>query len=247
MKKAGGIQFVAGVIAGAAIFGSSAAVAAGILAQPKTAAAVIDGNTVDLKGYVIDGAHYFQLRDLSEKLAPGGKDFSVTWDAQGNRVIIDTSKGYSGNTMTPASTPTPAATENERQPAMAIDDMKAEIIRLANLERAKAGLPGLQVLPELMQTAQAKADDMLANGYYGHTSPTYGTSSQMIRAAVPWAGPCAENLAPWTKTPAEAFAGWLESPEHHAIMLRPFYTHTGVGIVEGKDGGYWWVQHFTGA
>ena len=97
MRKVGGFQFVTGFVLGAIVFGGSVAVAVSVLAQPKTAAVVIDGKTVDLKGYVIDGAHYFQLRDLDENLIPGGKDFSVVWDGHGNCVIIDTSRRYDPN------------------------------------------------------------------------------------------------------------------------------------------------------
>jgi hypothetical protein len=108
MKKIGGFQFAIGVIVGATAFGGAAAYAAGIMAQPKTAAIIIDGKDVDLKGYLIEGAHYFQLRDLDEKLMASGKDFSVVWDGQGNRVIIDTSRSYDPNEQyisQPATTP----------------------------------------------------------------------------------------------------------------------------------------------
>jgi hypothetical protein len=116
MKKIGGFQFAIGVIVGATVFGSAVAYAAGIMVQPKTAAIIIDGKDVDLKGYLIEGAHYFQLRDLDEKLMAGGKDFSVVWDGQGNRVIIDTGRGYDPNeqyapptAITPPATQTPTA------------------------------------------------------------------------------------------------------------------------------------------
>ena len=94
MKKSGSFQFIIGFVLGAAVFSSSIAVATGILAQPKTAAVVIDGKTVDLKGYVIEDAHYFQLRDLSAALAPSGKDFSIFWDEQSRRILISTGRGY---------------------------------------------------------------------------------------------------------------------------------------------------------
>ena len=132
------------------------------------------------------------------------------------------------------------------EPAMTIGEMKDEIVRLTNIERVKAGLPELEVLPALMDTAQAKADDMLANHYYGHTSPVYGTPGDMIKAAIPAVKSCAENLASWTKTPQEVIAGMMDSPEHQRNMLSSKYTHIGVGIIEGANGGYWWVQHFAG-
>jgi len=97
VKKANGFQFIAGFAIGAVLFGGTVAYAAGIMAQPKTADVIIDGQTVDLKGYIIEGSHYFQLRDISEKLKQGGKDFSIVWDSAGNRIVIDTSRGYDAN------------------------------------------------------------------------------------------------------------------------------------------------------
>jgi uncharacterized protein YkwD len=173
-------------------------------------------------------------------------------------VIISRGMSYANDSATPNSTPdetflplwneTQAPAKTLRQndtSAMTIDEMKAEIVRLTNEERTKAGLPGLEALPELMDSAQAKADDMLKSHYYGHTSPVYGYFGDKLKEYVPKAKSSAENLAPWTKTPAEAFAGWVESGEHYAHIIGEKYTHIGVGIIEGASGGYWWVQHFA--
>jgi len=241
MKKIGSFQFVLGFLVGAAIFGGSAAYAAGILAQPKTAAIVIDGKAVDLKGYLIEDTHYFSLRDLDDKLIPGGKDFSIVWDETNRQVLIDTSRGYDPNETLPSTAPSQTA---EQIPTMTIDEMKAEIVRLTNIERANAGQPELKVLPALMDTAKAKADDMRNNHYYGHISPVYGTPGDMIRAAIPSAKFCAENIASWTKTPQEVVTGLMASPEHRKNMLNPKYAHIGVGIIEGANGGFWWVVQY---
>ena len=99
MKKMRG--FIVGFILGALLFGGVWAYAAGISAQPKTAEIIIDGIAVDLKGFVIEGHHYFQLRDLADSLRPGGKDFSIVWDGAHNRVLIDTSKRYDANETAP--------------------------------------------------------------------------------------------------------------------------------------------------
>jgi uncharacterized protein YkwD len=150
---------------------------------------------------------------------------------------------------TPDTTPAPSpstAPSTQATPAMTIDEMKAEIVRLTNEERAKAGLPALEVLPELMDCAQAKAQDFIDNHYYGHISPKYGTAEDMIFSHVPNAETAAENIAAWTKTPEEAFQSWIESTKgHKEIILTERLTHIGVGIVEGADGGYWWVQQFV--
>jgi uncharacterized protein YkwD len=143
---------------------------------------------------------------------------------------------------TPAAQATPAPSE---APAMTIDEMKAEIVRLTNEEREKAGLKPLEVLPELMDCAQAKAQDFIDNHYYGHDSPKYGDVRDIIKAFIPDTKSGAENIAPWTKTPAEAFQGWVDSKEHYDHIISAKYTHIGVGVAEGANGGYWWVQQFV--
>ena len=229
------INFILGMILGAIIFGSTAAVASGIIANRTTSTVLINGVEVSIEAYNIDGSNYFKFRDIGQAV-----DFAITWDGNNNRILIDTSKGYVPEQTLPIPTPTPEP-EQSQTPAMTLDEMKAEIIRLTNEQRAKAGLPELAVLPVLMNTAQAKADDMYENDYYGHNSPTYGTPGEMIKSAIPAAKSCAENLAPWTKSPEEAFAGWVESPAHLSNILTQRFTHIGVGVIEGANGGLWWV------
>ena len=267
IKTPARFNFLLGFVIGALLFGGTAAVAVGIVAQPKTAIVVIDGNPVDLKGYIIEDSHYFQLRDLSSALAPGCKDFGITWDGANNRVLIDTAKRYDPNETIQAPPPEQEPDqkhEREQEPereripeqahvdgdSISISDMKTELIRLTNNERAKAGLTELQILPELMDCAQLKAEDMIDNRYYGHNSPVYGSANEMIKALVPNARAGGENIAHWREALEEVFAGWMESPEHRANILSPRYTHIGIGIAQGPNariqGGYSrWVQQFA--
>jgi uncharacterized protein YkwD len=137
---------------------------------------------------------------------------------------------------------TPDATD---EPAMTIDEMKSEVIRLTNEARVAAGLPELEVHPTLMETAQAKVDDWYNNHYYGHNSITLGTPGEQIRAALPNAKLVGENIAPWRETVIEVVEGWLVSEGHRANILHERFTHIGIGIIEGKDGGYWFSQQFA--
>jgi len=129
---------------------------------------------------------------------------------------------------------------------MSVEEMRLEIIRLTNIERANAGAPEVAALPALMDCAQAKARDFLDNRYYGHISPKYGTPTQMILSFVPDARVCGENLATWTVTPQDVVAGWMESPSHRATLLATKFTHIGVGAVVDENGGMCWVQQFAG-
>jgi len=234
------LNFVLGFLLGAAIFGGTAAVASGIIATPTTSRVLVDGEAVYAEAYNIGGSNYFKLRDVAEAVG-----FAVIWDGTGNRILIDTTRGYTPGETFIESSPVQVLPP-EQAATISIEDMRAEFIRLTNIERANAGLPELTVLPALMDTAQAKAEDMIRNHYYGHTSPVYGTPGEMIKAAVPNAKSCAENIASWAMTPQEAIASLMDSPSHRAYILSTRYTHIGVGIVEGADGGYWWVQHFAG-
>jgi uncharacterized protein YkwD len=146
-----------------------------------------------------------------------------------------------GTTPTPTQTPTPTETPNTD--TMTIDEMKAEIVRLVNIERVNAGLPEFEVSDDLMTSAQIKADDMIENNYFSHTSPVHGTPSDLIKKHTGVVG--AETLALRPETPSEVFIGWMNSSSHKAIILSTKYTHIGIGITQDPLQGYCWVQHFA--
>mgnify|MGYP005805204301 FL=1 len=58
-------------------------------AKLNTSAVVLDGETVSLTAYTINGNNYFKLRDLGAAF-----DFGIGWDGATNTVTIDTSTGY---------------------------------------------------------------------------------------------------------------------------------------------------------
>ena len=203
-------------------------------ANPSTANVIVDGQPVSWAAYNIYGNNYFKLRDIGEAL-----NFSVVWDAQSDRVVLDTSKGYFVDDTVMQTSPEPAA------PDVNADELKTEIVRLINNERVKAGLPELQILPALMDCAQAKADDMVENRYFGHTSPVYGTAGEMIKTFVPNSKSRGENLAPWRRTPEEFIEGLRGSPLHLENALNPRDTHIGIGITLVTGGGFVCVQHFV--
>jgi len=115
----------------------------------------------------------------------------------------------------------------------------SQILQLVNAERAKAGVAPLTLSPELSKVAQEKARDMVDNGYFSHTSPTYGSPFDMMRQfgiSYSYAG---ENIAKGFTSPATVMQGWINSSGHRANILNPNYTQLGVGIK-----GNVWVQQF---
>lgn len=149
----------------------------------------------------------------------------------------------------------PDTQKSSKQTTASVPDpiTRDALASLLNEERLKAGLPALTVDPSLNESAQAKADDMLANNYYAHTNPTtgkhgYSYISDMAR------GKCltsSENIAAGDMTAESAVKGWMESESHRNAILDPRYTMTGIGITSknndpasGRQDYYYLVQHF---
>lgn len=147
-----------------------------------------------------------------------------------------------------AVSPQEVTTDDAEQAPMTVEEMRAEIVRLTNAERVKAGVPELETLPELMDSAQAKAQDMMDNDYYDHYSPVYGSPGDMIRdfvtISVALSGENISNIAPWANPTKHIMDGWMRSPGHHGNMLIEDYTYIGVGVVVDAKGGYYCVQQF---
>lgn len=118
-----------------------------------------------------------------------------------------------------------------------------EVIRLVNAERAKYGLAALTEDWELSRVARYKSQDMHDNRYFAHSSPTYGTPFQMIRAFGLSYRTAGENIAMGYATPAAVVAGWMNSEGHRANILNSAYTKIGVGYVAD---GHYWTQQFIG-
>ena len=97
---------------------------------------------------------------------------------------------------------------------------------------------------KMSRVARYKSQDMLNKGYFSHTSPTYGTPSQMIKAFGLSFRTAGENIARGYPTPQAVVNGWMNSSGHRANILNASYTQIGVGYV--AQGNYW-TQMFIGS
>ena len=134
-----------------------------------------------------------------------------------------------------------------------IDDVRAEILSLVNAARTKAKLQPLIRNEYLERSAQAYADQMNNENFFGHTDPNGKTLTDRIdasRYASPSVAPdcnciksyaLGENLARGQRTAAEVVKAWMDSPSHKAAILEPDFTDLGIGVQSGV-----WVQHFGG-
>lgn len=112
------------------------------------------------------------------------------------------------------------------------------IASLTNEERADNGVPPLTESTLLDKAAQEKADDMAANGYFAHTSPSGKTPwywFQQVGYNYVYAG---ENLAVNFFESQDVANAWMNSPTHRANIVKPEYTEIGVGVAEGMYQGH---------
>lgn len=104
------------------------------------------------------------------------------------------------------------------------------ILALTNTQRSGTGVASLTWSDALASSAQIKADDLCAKGYWAHTSPD-GTEPWTIMERVGYKYTIAgENLAKGFTTDDGVMAGWMASPGHRANILKSEFTELGVAL-----------------
>ncbi|BAQ11005.1 hypothetical protein OXB_2534 [Bacillus sp. OxB-1] len=146
---------------------------------------------------------------------------------------------------------TPAPSNPVEQPAKqepatpaqnaSVSAIEQAVLDLTNAERQKAGLQPLQFDSKLMNSARQKSSDMATNNYFSHTSPTYGSPFDQMKANGVTYRSAAENIAMGQRTAEEVVKAWMESPGHRQNILTPNFTHIGIGY---DNKGNYWTQQF---
>ncbi|MDQ0337436.1 putative YkwD family protein [Caldalkalibacillus uzonensis] len=133
--------------------------------------------------------------------------------------------------------------ETTTQPEVAegVSEIEARVIELTNAERRRNGLSDLQTDAALNRVAREKSNDMQANHYFSHTSPTYGSPFDMMRDFGISFNAAAENIAQGQPTPEAVVQAWMNSEGHRANILNGNFTHIGVGY---NENGHYWTQMF---
>ncbi|MFP3122633.1 CAP domain-containing protein [Ectobacillus funiculus] len=153
-----------------------------------------------------------------------------------------TTKPAQPTTTKPAQPTTTKPTQPAPAPSTGtLSAYEQKVVTLTNQERAKQGLPALQVDSALSKVAKAKSQDMYNANYFSHTSPTYGSPFDMMKQFGISYRTAGENIAMGQKTPEEVVQAWMNSAGHRANILNTTYTHIGVGYVAGKN---IWTQQF---
>ena len=121
-----------------------------------------------------------------------------------------------------------------------VELVRAAILCLHNQIRVQAGLPALKTNAKLQKSATGQSNDMVANGYFDHTSPDGDTfvdrivGSGYVKRNDGWT--LGENLAWGTGdlgTPQGVMNAWMNSAGHKANILKRAYKEVGIGIKLG--------------
>lgn len=120
------------------------------------------------------------------------------------------------------------------------------MLSLVNQARSSAGLKSLCGSDKLMKSATAQASYCVEINQMSHGGPTPLMSRFTNQGFTPLA--VAENLGETPGTDVKVvFDAWMADPPHKANILGPSFTHFGSAMLKGKDGKYFWAQHFAQA
>lgn len=111
------------------------------------------------------------------------------------------------------------------------------VLRFVNESRQAQGLSDLKENEKLSKVAAAKADDMIKNNYFAHTSPAGLTPWYWFDKEgynYKYAG---ENLAINFKTTEEQHKAWMDSPTHRKNILNSNFSEIGIAVAAGEING----------
>ncbi len=115
----------------------------------------------------------------------------------------------------------------------ATDITPQELLDQTNQQRAANGLGALRLNAKLNESAMLKAQDMFANNYWAHVSPTgvqpwywFGVAGYRYQYA-------GENLAEGFDTTSATMDAWMNSAGHRANILGVHYVDVGFAVLNG--------------
>jgi uncharacterized protein YkwD len=112
---------------------------------------------------------------------------------------------------------------------------ESEVVRLLNVERAKAGLVAVRVDSRLTSIARARSADMATKGYFSHVQPDGRSVFDFIaQRGITWYS--AGEIIAWNTSATIADSataardGWMNSPGHRAIVMSSDFNYIGIGV-----------------
>ena len=151
---------------------------------------------------------------------------------------------YPGSSSTKINTGANQNNNTSTTTSTSMNNDEKEVFDLINKQRAQNGLSPLKENSELQRVARIKAQDMVNNNYFSHTSPTYGSPFDMMKSFKISYNTAGENIA-GNSSNSSAVTAWMNSPGHRANILNSSFNQTGIGVVTGSKYGKIYVQKFN--
>ena len=110
---------------------------------------------------------------------------------------------------------------------------EAEVLRLVNDERKRAGAPALKSSQRLVLASRGHSYDMALRNYLGHDGPAGDTPAERVRGVGVDSASLGENIyldrdTDRAKLAERVVKAWLDSSEHRVNMLSPDFARSGV-------------------
>jgi uncharacterized protein YkwD len=120
--------------------------------------------------------------------------------------------------------------------------VEAEVLRLVNEERARAGCTPVAASSALAGLAGDFSKAMADGNFFDHTDPNGASPwDRAAKAGITNLG--GENIARGQADAEAVMEAWMNSPGHRANILNCDFKTLGVGVHFGA-GGPWWTQNF---
>ncbi len=115
----------------------------------------------------------------------------------------------------------------------------AQLLDETNMQRELSEAQPLVISPQLTEAANLKAQDMVENNYWAHTSPDGDSPWKWLRDVDYAYNQAGENLAKNYPNATSTVDAWMTSTSHRENMLDPEYTEAGFataeGVIDGKN------------
>ena len=117
--------------------------------------------------------------------------------------------------------------------------LEAKISLAVNRERMRENLQPLASDDRLRDAARRHSLEMDRRRFFSHVDPRYGDPGERLEAAsIRWrrVGENIYQAAGIGDLARSAVRDWMRSEGHRKNILSTRYTHSGVGVVEGRTG-----------
>lgn len=142
------------------------------------------------------------------------------------------------------------STPPSQEEVSGLTQQEADILKLVNEERERAGRNPLQFSARLAVVARGHSYDMAMRRYLAHGSPEgTGPSERLTGVGISYQAAGENIYMDDARDPAglaaRAIQGWLKSATHRETMLSDKFEETGVGVARASDGSLYVTQDFV--